>query len=351
MTGGEGSAPASPRPRTRRWRRVRTVVGWLIGAALLALCAAWLAAGSAFVVDLAANLTAQSAMAGVAFGAWSLARRKWARAGLMFGAVALALAGIVPGRAMRAGPPSEGEVVVRVLTMNAYAWNRQPEGLERLLLEVDADVVTLFEPPSEMLEFIRSSEALRAKYPSFELPERAEAGYRLALSRWPMERVRRRDVPREVEEAEQWRLHGRTWRVDGPRAFYVTMIHPESPRTEVRWRQGNEDCRSAAAWISRTLGPFGLPVIAAGDFNSTPSGWRSRYLVREGGLRRAKPWWKPAGTWPAWSVWPARIALDDVMTTPEWAVRSWTLMPPPPIGRKGVSGSDHVPVLVELVLR
>jgi len=272
--------------------------------------------------------------------------------GVALAALALAMTGVISApRAGRADAPPDGARVVRVLTMNAYAWSRDPSGLLALLESTDADVVTIFEPPLEMLQGMRTSPTLQSKFPHRHLPDHAEAGSRVMLSRWPAERVRRRDLePEGAEAAHLWRYHGRSWRIEAPSPFVLSMIHPESPRTRVRWAQGNEDIAMIADAAERMLAPLGSPIVVAGDFNSTPTGWRSRELTRLTGLRRSKAWWTPAGTWPAWSFWPARVAIDDVMVSEGVGVIDWRPQSQPPSGKRGVRNSDHVPVMVELLL-
>ena len=333
-------------------RRAGWVVSWGAAAALVPVCGAWVFAGARWEVDLVANLTAQCAVGAAALALWWLVRRKWARMGVALAALALALAGVISApRAGRAGAPPDGARVVRVMTMNAYAWNRDPSGLMALLENTGADVVTIFEPPLEMLQGLRTSELLKSKFPHRHLPEHAEAGSRVMLSRWPAERLRRREVdPGAAEPAGDWRYHGRSWRIEAPSPFVLSMMHPESPRTRVRWRQGNEDVALLKYAFDSIIVPQGLPVVVAGDFNSTPTGWRSRELTRLTGLRRSKAWWTPAGTWPAWSFWPARVAIDDVMVSPGVGVIDWRPEAQPPSGRRGVRNSDHVPVMVELLI-
>ncbi|MBL0921388.1 MAG: endonuclease/exonuclease/phosphatase family protein [Phycisphaerales bacterium] len=333
-------------------RRIAWGASWAAALAALALCAAWLFSGSRWEVDLVANLTAQSALGAFGLAIWWLIRRRWARMGVALAALALASTGVAwAPRAERGAIPSDPARLVRVLTMNAYAWSRNPAGLMSLLEATDADVVTILEPPLELVKGMRASPTLQAKFPHRHLPEHAEAGSRIMLSRWPAERLRRRSLPPGTPEpAGDWRYHGRSWRIDAPSPFVLSMIHPESPRTRVRWEQGNQDIDMLEHAMTHMIAPLGLPVVLAGDFNSTPTGWRSRELSRRTGLRRAKPWWAPVGTWPAWSVWPARIAIDDVMVSPGVGVIAWELHTPPPEGRKGVRSSDHVPVKVRLLL-
>lgn len=350
-------SPTPKRPRTRLGRMLRRmgwVVSWGMAAALVLVCGAWVFAGTRWEVDLVANLTAQCAVGAGALALWWLVRRKWARMGVALAALALAMAGVISApRASRADapPPPDGARVVRVLTMNAYAWSRDPSGLLALLESTNADVVTIFEPPLELLKEMRTSEALQAQFPHRHLPEHAEAGSRVMLSRWPAERLRKRELELdEAPAAAEWRSHGRSWRIDAPSPFVLSMIHPESPRTRVRWRQGNEDVALFDHAFDSIIVPQGLPVVVAGDFNSTPTGWRSRELTRLTGLRRTKAWWTPAGTWPAWSFWPARVAIDDVMVSPGVSVIDWRPQLQPPSGKRGVRNSDHVPVMVELLL-
>lgn len=348
-------SPAPKRPRTALGRLLRCAVwiaSWGAAIGLLPLCGAWLFAGARWEVDLVANLTAQCALGAAALGLWWLVRRRWARMGVALAALALALAGVIAApRAKRAEAPADGARVIRVLTMNAYAWSRDPSGLLALLESTNADVVTIFEPPMEMLQGMRTSELLKSKFPHRHLPEHAEAGSRVMLSRWPAERLRKRELePEEAPAASEWRSHGRSWRIEAPSPFVLSMIHPESPRTRVRWAQGNEDIAMIGDAVERMLAPLGLPIVVAGDFNSTPTGWRSREMTRLTGLRRAKAWWTPAGTWPAWSAWPARVAIDDVMVSPGVSVIDWRPQSQPPEGKRGVRNSDHVPVMVELLL-
>ncbi len=324
--------------------------GWLAAIVWLLLATAWLWSGTGYLVDLVANLTAQVAIGAGAFALYFLVRRKWAKLGAAALATLLAFAGVFTApRAPGGSRLPEDTRIVRVLTINAYAWNRDPSGLLTLIEQTSADVVAIFEPPHEMLSALRTSDALHAKFPERHLPDGAETGMRVMLSRWPTERLRKRDLAPEDAE-KNWRSHGRMWRIDGPTPFIVSMIHPESPRSRAAWAKGNEDIDRADRAFETMLEPLGLPIVLAGDFNSTPSGWRSRELTRRLQLVRAKPWWTPEGTWPATGFWPFRVAIDDVMVSRGVRVIEWAPQKTPPEGRKVLKNSDHVPVLVELLL-
>ena len=325
-------------PRRRRPGLFRRVAGWSVCLALLAPAGSWIIGDRAWALDIGANLAFQTALLALVIGLWRLLRRRWGQAAVALGACALALAPLPHGRAERAGP-SEGPTLV-LLTWNSHVDNARPEESLRTILESGADVITLYESSDELLELMRASVALHEAYPDARIPVRAGAGFRVLLSAWPARRVPR---PRE-EVAAGDPAHGATWRIahpDGPE-FLVSMIHPASPRTPQRWRDGDDDIRRLLDAAHGRLGALDLPTIYVGDLNTTPTGARSRRMTREAGLLRAKPMLAPVGTWPAWAPWPARVAIDDAMLTPEIRVVSWEALP--------ASGSDHLPVRMTLSL-
>jgi endonuclease/exonuclease/phosphatase family metal-dependent hydrolase len=120
----------------------------------------------------------------------------------------------------------------------------------------------------------------------------------------------------------------------------VVVAHPESPRSPARWREGNRRARQAAEFASR-LEAGGVPTLIAADFNSPPTGWRSRMLGRAG-FRRARPLWPPGGSYPEWAPGAVRLAIDGVAVGREFSVSSWRILAAP--------GSDHRAVLVTLAL-
>ncbi|MBY0262192.1 MAG: hypothetical protein K2Q20_07590, partial [Phycisphaerales bacterium] len=166
-------------------------------------------------------------------------------------------------------------------------------------------------------------------------------------SRWPV-----RAVDLAAEPMGEFLLAGVVERPGGP--FAVIAAHPRSPRTEARWIEGN----AVVTAIARAANGFrrqGLPVVVLADLNATPTGSRSRQLYIQAGLRRCKPVLNFDGTHPhqvtrTLSVtdnrvlfdarWPARIAIDDAITSPGIEVRGWSVWP--------ALGSEHSPILMEL---
>lgn len=321
---------SEPPPEQRRLGRVGAWVCRAAAAALLLAASAWLAGARWWAADLLAAFAAQWALLSIAAAVFFAGWRRWDAAIICLAACAVALAPLRIGRtALAAGEPD-----VRLLIMNAFVDSSRPDGALERILESDADIVCVLEPPDSLLDAMRASSALHDRYPTLDIPERAGAGWRVVMSRWPMSRIRpSQDAPA--------RSHGRSWRIDTPSGPLVaSVIHPESPRSPARWRDGNADVRAAIGWVRTRLSEERAPIVLFGDLNSTPSGWRSRALFREAGLRRAKPLLRAVGTWPsAWS-WPASLAIDDALVSERLEVVSWLT--------RRIPGSDHRAVEVGL---
>ncbi|MEL7030227.1 MAG: endonuclease/exonuclease/phosphatase family protein, partial [Pseudomonadota bacterium] len=119
---------------------------------------------------------------------------------------------------------------------------------------------------------------------------------------------------------------------DGP-AFTVMGVHPRKPDRHGRQRQDYDILKAQA----QTFGGRGEPLIVAGDFNATPWSYVMRDFSRATGLRWTRHF---APTYSAKS--PSLFQIDHIMTSDAVHVRSIT--------RKPASGSDHYPLLAELVL-
>lgn len=310
--------------RRRLWSRVVEVVA-------VSMLGCWgatsLAPGAGWVVDLCANLSAQGLAVGVLMAAWFGIRRRWWSA-MACGLVVVAFGwALLQPRALHRSVGAPGGL--RLVVVNGLASNPEIERSRDWLEGSRADVVVLLEPPWELRGEIRREGALSEYYP-WRVAKGAEANgsHEVVLSRLPM---------REVE------VTGRAAICEAYTAVVVTTpagdvglvsMQPESPRTLARWRRGNEAVRQAAGMARAMREELGIPVILAADLNSTPTGWRSRYLWRESGLRRGKPLWRATGTYPAWGVWPMILAIDDVWISPGLETCEWVVI-------DGLPGSDH----------
>ena len=284
------------------------------------------AAGLGWGADLIANFGALAAMGTVAGLLTGMALRRWRLVGVL--GVVLLVHGAYALRPRAAS--SDGPVAVRLLIHNIRSLNTDVGAVVANIRSSGADVVVLVDMSPEYVRAMRDEADLADLYP-FMLrrgPVPDLTGWRVVLSRWPLEDHR---TPTELRCVVQ--------KPGG--AFALLVLHPASPRDGGRWRRGNGLVEQAAA-AARGFAVEGLPVIVAGDLNSTPTGWRDRQLCRRGGLRRCKPWLGSVGTFPAWVPGMFRLALDDAWVSAEWRVGSWR------VGDR--AGSDHVSVFVELVL-
>ncbi|MFG0259506.1 MAG: endonuclease/exonuclease/phosphatase family protein [Phycisphaerales bacterium JB041] len=242
----------------------------------------------------------------------------------------------VPGGGPAGGDSVGGGSVVRVVQSNTRTGGAGPDAVLSLLREADADVVALTEVSSEALERLRLDPEMLLRYPHRDVPPWRLTHTRLILSRWPVvPLVLRPDLP-AGDPRRALRLV-RVLHEDGP--FVVLAVHPRSPRTPARWREGNAMLEAAIDAV-RELAP-GEPLVVLADLNSTPTGGRSRRMRDALGVDRCKPLFALDGTYPSGLPWPLRAAIDDAWVSPEWRVASW--------GTSGVEGSDHRAVVVDLL--
>ncbi len=119
----------------------------------------------------------------------------------------------------------------------------------------------------------------------------------------------------------------------------LTLIgtHPLNPGTIGSWRLRNDQFQALADFCRATTGP----LILAGDFNSTS--WSAHFdtLLDGTRLRDTRAGFGVQVSWPAWSAL-LRIPIDHCLVSPELAVRDRFIGPH--------IGSDHYPVVVDLVL-
>ena len=307
---------------------------------LLALASAAHWGRSAWITDLIANLAAQVGIASALAAFWWLLRRRriaFALASIAAGLSALAV--LAPGldldaRRFALDEPSEPAHRVRILVANALAQNEN-RAVADVLLSADADVLCLHEAPAWLIEELKVGGRWREAYPHYWISDRAGPGFRVLLSRWPQHDVR--SLRRGARFAAI--PVGRVAVLDRPAgALAIANIHPRSPRSPDRWREGREIVRTLAEMRREHVEPRGLPLIVAGDLNSTPTGGTSIALASSLGLRRAKPVPRPIGTFGP--LWPAAIAIDGVLAPPSARVTAWRTLDLP--------GSDHNGLLVEL---
>jgi endonuclease/exonuclease/phosphatase (EEP) superfamily protein YafD len=327
--------------RIERWCEAAAAAGLIAGA-----LAPWLARFS-FVLDIVANFTPPLTVVALAALLWGIIRRRWVLAAVAAAAALNGAALVLPARAAR-GPADPAATPVRVLAFNCEPLNPRPNEILDLIRRERVDVAVLSEMPWKLLESMPRQSAFLAEYPYVQLRPQVPTrkAHVAVISRWPLRCVGQA-VPgtwnwQELMPAEElpYPIQVEVLRpasAGGP--FGLVGVYALSPRGSRSWRAGNEAIDHAVRW-SRQMRAGGLSVVVAGDFNSTPTGSRSRKLVGEAGLLRAKPLLEFTGTYPATLPWPISVAIDDVCVSPEVKVISWRTLDP--------AGSDHRPVLATL---
>ncbi len=327
MTAPRGFPIDTNRPKPQRSR---------LGAACTAAAWAWTAspllAGWLWIADLLANLLPWAVPLAIAGSILAIARRRRALVALSVSSLPVIALWLALGRAP--GAPT-GDADLRVLQLNALTGRGSPEPVLSLLLATSADVVAITEAPRSLLERLRADPEVQARFPYRDLPPWDLTHTRLVLSRTPLEPLIDRAALAKGDARRAFRLV----RVEHERGPFVLLtLQPASPRTPARWREGNALVGTAIESLLEHAPDE--PIILLADLNSTPSGFRSRLLWTEMGLRRCKPLAVAAGTYPAGLPWPLTLAIDDAWVSRHWRVAGWRTI-------SGL-GSDHRAVEVGL---
>lgn len=298
----------------------------------------WTLGEEFWTASLLRELSAQLAMLSAAAALVAVMTRRWIAAIVGAAAAGVVVAMISGGRAPSEqtrgaiADATDGAAAVRVLQVNAFTSNPRDAEVEQLISDTRYDVVVLAESPPKLGRALRANGASAGLGVVASGPNPPYTQWIHAISRWPIEPWRggEMDGPGHAGAV-----------VSSPAGrIGVIAVHAASPWARDRWRVGNRTIEDAAQ-MATEMEDAGLPVMVVGDLNATPTSTRTARLVRAG-LRRAKPAWKPTGTYPAKLPWPLSIAIDDAVVSSAFGVRSWRTVVCP--------GSDHSAVEIELVV-
>ncbi|HLV11781.1 MAG TPA: endonuclease/exonuclease/phosphatase family protein [Trueperaceae bacterium] len=282
-----------------------------------------------------------------------LAGLRWRRWGLLTAslvpaAVFVALFGpaLLPRQA-KVEPVPDGTPTLTVMTFNVHARNPNPEAVARAILASDADVVALQELAVPMALELRR--LLADAYPHDDLV--LEGGWQGlgVFSRVPLTPLPRPVDGLGVRNPQLTRLH-----LPWGEALLVNVHNLSIPRTLPDWP--SEITYSTRQRERVAQGLFELatnrdrPLVAAGDFNSTPRS--AAYATVTAALRDA---WLEAGfgfgqTFPGGPLKPTPfgvpvpdwlLRIDYVFHSEEWRALDARIGP-------WDGESDHRPVLVRL---
>lgn len=323
--------------------RRRVWVRW-VWRALAALCLAWsvlwVFGGRWMLGDVILAFQAQALGAVVVLGAVAMVCRRVRTAAAIGLAVVAGGLPLTLGRAWTrpgvdlATAPAAG--TLRVVTCNI---NPENEGWREDLSEImswQPDVIILIEVSADLWRAIVRREVMAGTdWPYFERRawEADMSSPCFVLTRWPIEK----QLFPEVHDSDRDVLLARVMHPDG--AFLVGAVHPHSPRTLWRWRQGNRQLATTEAALEGAFADGGEPYIAGVDLNSGPAGGRAAVL-RGLGLRMSKPILGGWGSFPSGVPGPLRVQLDDVWHGDGVEVLGWS--------SPGGISSDHRAVVVDV---
>jgi endonuclease/exonuclease/phosphatase (EEP) superfamily protein YafD len=214
----------------------------------------------------------------------------------------------------------------RLVTFNIWYRAYEPVRIASLLEQVKADAVVLQEIST------RQALELRTRLPSYPYSY-LEAGMSGAVvyAKWPIRRAQVIDLARTGVPAAQVVLD---WQ-----GTPVTVIgaHLDWPIGTQNWRLRNAQLQALGTLAAMESGP----LLITGDFNVTPWSPYFRRLVERAGLRDCAAGQGIAASWPARLSW-IGIRIDHCLASRHW--RSVDVSVGPRLG------SDHLPVIAELVL-
>jgi len=227
--------------------------------------------------------------------------------------------------------PSGGEKVYRLFSMNLLWDNPTPERVMDAISASDADILFLTEASANWQDDFTS---LRGDYPYFfHCAEWHRVGGSVILSRF--------FIRHDRDFCGDYASLGLTTLLIGNKVVTAGVAH-------LRWPWPASGPRQIDALEPR-LAATGANALIAGDFNSVTWSYGVRRFAAAGGLHIVTgigPTWGPTlGRAGHGLQWPQRLGLpiDNAMTRGAIRVISTRRLAP--------AGSDHLPLLIEFVVR
>ena len=246
----------------------------------------------------------------------------------LFGAAALAGAGVIGAREMAAEPATAGGHAMVLITYNVARGNRDPAGTAAALMDSDADIVFLQETDGTFASYLPR---LKAKFP-YGNACRKRCSLAI-LSRWPLSRV-------------FWRYRDADGRPFGPALLTTTVALPWGARarlTTLHLTRLSDSSRRAAQRdsLAAAVQDGGTDsLVLGGDFNLSP--WGASMRTLESGLKPMRRVTRAVFTYPAdGALRVPLIPIDHVFAGPAWRIAG--------VHRLPSTGSDHFPVRVNLL--
>ncbi|WP_439592879.1 endonuclease/exonuclease/phosphatase family protein [Microbacterium sp.] len=275
------------------------------------------------------------AIGSLLFAVFALWKRTWGIAAglsIVLGVAAAAGGGILLARGSAQALP-QGELTV--LVWNTQGGAASPESVARLVLESDADIVSLPEMDADAVAAVARLLRGEGREMAFDTAYGETGDSWIPTSVLIDERLGEYRV--DATAGSTPGLPSAVWRPADGRGPTVVAAHPFPPLPS-----GMDDWRAGLAWIAdRCDDP---DVIIAGDLNATVDHlWGSTGPCRDAAVAASAG---AVGTWPVSA--PAWIAspIDHVLVGPAWTVRGARV-----ITSYNGAGADHRPIVAVLTER
>jgi endonuclease/exonuclease/phosphatase (EEP) superfamily protein YafD len=217
-----------------------------------------------------------------------------------------------------------GDAKLTLVSLNAGGNRLDEMAFAQWCDKIEADVIVLLEQPENIRELDQTlaSSGLTAHH----------FIYSSVYSRHPCELVtfwEYGDHPRPA--SREW-----IFLVQHPeRMIGVIPIHFPSPRTAAKWAEAKQSAPKRGAWAVQAGAEYGIPIIAAGDFNSTHNGLIYKLFRESSQLTSVSANNVTSGSWPSMMPSWGSLPIDHIFVDQHVAVISEDIGPN--------VGSDHRP--------
>ena len=288
--------------------------------------------GWVYPLELLSHFQVQYLLAAFLCAVALAALRRWRWFAVSLGSLVLAGAAVLPYQARHsahADVGSSGQRTVRLLLANVLMSNSAYQRVLELVEAEDADVL-IFQEVNERWQ--RALAPIGDSYPHIVNRPREDAYGTLVYSRLPIEQV---GVLTLGEAGRSTVCLGVI--VDGA-PLSIVCTHPKQPLWTTSFAYRNDQLDR----VAEVAASQPHPLILAGDLNmSMWSPWFQRLCERTG-LRSVRRGVGVMGSWPAALPRFLRLPIDHFLVSGDVTVSRCALGPP--------IGSDHLPLIVDLVL-
>lgn len=308
------------------WQRRMGTAAAAVTAVLAPFAFAGYAGHSSWVFDLTNHFRVQTVI-GLSLCVLALALTRRKRTAIA--ATIAAVCAVWPvAREIAARPAAAvGDERLRVMELNVWARNGDFDRTEALIREISPDVVLLVEIDER---WVQTLARLKADWP-YAVVTLGTGHLGIGLfSKRPIEEGRVTFLNHVVAI-----VHGRIDVAGEPVTF--AGVHLSRPLSAA----GTARQRTEMIELAELLGSTPGPAVVLGDFNSVPWSAAATDFRSRAGLRDTRQGLGQQASWPAFLPAPLRIPIDHCLVSGDLQAAHCAIGPS--------VGSDHLPVIVELV--